>query len=147
LKVSQIGESPRYVIEYLPSPLITTSTTFKVEAHYAGLGGYSTIIYNPSQQNTPSEKSTINMYPNPIKANSNLTIIGCNTNECRIEIYNSVGQIIYKNTVQSVNNSIELNNVIPNNQAIRNRLLLMRISIFDSNGDNIDNHTVKIINN
>ncbi len=147
LKVSQIGESPRYVIKYLPSPSITTSATFKVEAHYAGLGGYSTIVYNPSQKIPANGNATINLYPNPIKSNSNLTITGCNNNKCRIELYNSLGQVVYRNTIQSENNFIELNNVIPANQTIGNRLLFMRISIINNNGDIIDNQTINFINN
>jgi len=147
LKVSKIGESPRYVINYLPSPSITTSTTFKVEAHSAGLGGSSTIIYNPALQKAGDGKATINMYPNPIKSNSNLTITGCNSNKCKIELYNTLGQVVYKNTIQSENNSIELNNVIPKNQAIGNRLLFMRISIINNDGDIIDNQTINFINN
>ena len=146
LKVSQIGESPRYVIHYLPGAPITTPATFKVEAHYAGLGGYSTVIYNP-QQKSASEKATINLYPNPIKYNSNLTITGCHNNKCRIELYNTLGQVVYKNTIQSENNYIELNNVIPGNQTNGNRLLFMRVFILNTNGDIIDNQTVNFINN
>lgn len=146
LKVSQIGESPRYVIHYLPSSTITTSATFKLEVHYAGLGGYSTIVYNP-QQKSVSEKASINLFPNPIKSNTNLTITGCKSNKCRIELYNSLGQVVFKNTFQSENNSIELNNVIPTNQTNANILLFMKISILNTNGEVIDNQTFKFMNN
>lgn len=147
LKVSRMDESPRYVISYLPATPVTTAATFKVEAHYAGLGGYSTIIYNPTLQKASDGNAAINLYPNPIKSNSNLTITGCNNNRCKIELFNSVGQIVYKNTIQSENNTIELNNVIPDNQSIGNKLLFMRISVLNTTGDIIDIQTINFINN
>lgn len=145
LKVSDLAEIPGYVLKYLPVSSITTSATFKVEAHYAGLGGYSTIIYTPSGKNVTTGIIRINS--NPINPNSELTITGCNNNKCSIELFNSLGQVLYKNTIQSENNSLKLSKVLPNNQSNRNRMLFMKISVLNDKGHIIDNQTIRLINN
>jgi hypothetical protein len=147
LKVTDLAEIPGYVLKYLPATSLTTSSTFKIEVHYAGLGGNSTIIYTPPGKNVTTGIVGIQTNPNPINSNSEIIITGCDNNKCRIELFNSLGQSLYKNTVQSENNSVTLSKVIPYSQSAGNRILFMKISILNKKGDIIDNQTIKLINN
>lgn len=142
LEVSRMEQSSKYLLEY---PTTAAGQTFKIEVHYAGLGGFDTFTLNKGKA---TEQSSLNAfaYPNPVQNNTLIEITGENQLTYEIEVFNNYGRQVGYQKISLANgtNTIPLSEILKVSSLKNDKLYVLRVKAIDSKGSIKDHQILKL---
>jgi len=147
LDVSRLAESPNYLLSFYPTPPLNENTSFKIEVHYSGLGGFDTIFINPEKKYEQDGLNTnVSAYPNPVNENTLVVIKGGSDVTYSFEIFNIYGQVISSHSTKSQtdNLSVKLSDILKASQIESGKIYILRIKALSKTGEIIETRSIKL---
>lgn len=145
LEVSRMEQSKNYLLEFPSS--ISTGGTFKVEVHYAGLGGFDEFNLEKGQpfQNTIM---TAQAYPNPVNNQTVIEVVGDEGFRYELELYSNFGHKLASKKIDSFNGKTEflMQEMINMLTMKHGSLYILRINAIDGKGKILDHKILKLEN-
>jgi Mg-chelatase subunit ChlD len=147
LEVSRLNQASNHLVTFSPIGDVKPDDIFKIEVHYAGLGGMDSISFGSYLKSTHGFNPTsVLVYPNPFRNNIHVRIIGSAVNSYKLEIYNVNGQLLDARIVNEHRTIIEkdlFDTLDPEN--IRpNQVFFLKTTTVSPTGDILYDETKKI---
>ena len=148
LEVSRLNQATNYLLSVNPPDGIRAGDEFKIEVHYAGLGGMDSIYFEPGKKNAgiKAGSTEVVVFPNPFHFDSNIKITGSENCSYTIEIFNMQGQLMKSSPIYGISQTVQvyLSDLISPAEFISNQIYLIKASIISENGKLLDQHTIKV---
>jgi Mg-chelatase subunit ChlD len=148
LEVSRGNQATNHLVSFYRSETVLTTDLFKIEVHYAGLGGYGeTYIEDATKSYGNLDHTSIMIYPNPVDLNSVIRFSGSAHNTYEASIYNLNGQLIAIKTIGVESDSFSMNFSDLFNQDLLHpsNVYLLKIMTISSDGRHVDQELVKFM--
>ena len=149
LEVSRLNQSRNQMLSFYRAEPVNQNDVFKIEVHYAGLGGYSTMSFGSQQKSlTGLSPTRLQVFPNPLSYQSKISLEGPIENSYDIRLYNINGQLLGFEEIrgQSEKVVLELNSIVRPSDLNTTQLYLLKISTLSPEGVLLDQKTMKIAN-
>lgn len=150
LEVSRLNQSTNYLLTYNEAGMFSTGDKFRIEIHYAGLGGADSLIFSSMGKARADRLHSLTAFPNPFDQDLNIRIEGSTGTETIIlELYSLTGTLIKTAgiTFPEEETDIPLSRLISPDDLENNRVYLLRTRSYDARGALLDQQTLKIRKN
>ncbi|MDX2430534.1 MAG: VWA domain-containing protein [Bacteroides sp.] len=147
LEVSRLNQATNHLLSFNRSEPVNAGDDFKIEVHYAGLGGYDIVsLGNYAKSITAIDHTRVHFYPNPLDQNSTIVISGSGTNHYEIQLYNVNGQLLQSKVISgnSGTTTVALTDFINLSALNRDQVYLLKISTLSPGGVLLQYETLKI---
>ncbi|MFN8206085.1 MAG: VWA domain-containing protein [Bacteroidales bacterium] len=147
LEVSRLGQATRHMISILHQGPMNPETLFKLEIHYAGLGGMDTVKLGSSLKSTrESGLTSVLFFPNPFSSAAHLLIDGSTPVTYKIELYNMQGQLLQSKSFSTHMKKfqLELQELFDLSEVKPDQVLLLKTCVLSDEGNVLDYTTQKI---
>jgi len=147
LEVSRLKQARNYLLSYFRTEPVDPADVFKIEVHYAGLGGSRTVSFGETRKTiTAIDQTTLKVFPNPVSYLSQISLEGPKENCYEIRLYNLNGQVIAFRELreQSEIVTIDLNSLINPSELHSSQIYLLKIITRSPGGTLLGQETLKI---
>ncbi|MFB6319674.1 VWA domain-containing protein [Saccharicrinis sp. FJH54] len=147
LDVSRLGQLPEFILSFNPETMTSGADLFKVEVHYAGLGGSDTVsLGNTDKSRTFNDNKAFAVYPIPVNQTPTLNVLEDGNYNVTYELISITGKVIYQNSLQNVSSHDRITltglaSFLENS----NQPMLLKLDIYDTDKNLIDSQRIKII--
>ncbi len=144
LDVTRLHQSTNYLLSFVPDAPPGASDEIKVEVHYGGLGGADSILFSFVTQPQKSQKSEVEVLPNPVTSETRLQVTLPEPCDLFISIYDIEGRSLATRLVRGAPGNFELrfSEIIEIEKLQANKIYLLQVRMLSPPGEI---HTYKII--
>jgi Mg-chelatase subunit ChlD len=147
LEVSRLNQATNHLVSFYHPGIIDPGDEFKIEVHYAGLGGKDSISFGSGLKSMSGFNGTeVIVYPNPFFHHPHLTITGSEFNTYRLEVYNIQGQLLNTKVINEKSQviDIELSELLNQSDIGSNQIFFLKTITMSPKGDILNYETKKI---